>query len=158
VRHPTVSPYPSEASAPILRPFSKLELCGRLGDEVLLDMFLSAEDARLFYLGLPAVQQRLTGQFQAAAETVDDAEALSRGSYLPPSVQGGPRHLRDCIANALTAVNDAPCQDDLDAGHGPHSDPLLFGTMAMMVKEWDEIQTELPVFGGVKQDPYDRRK
>jgi hypothetical protein len=156
MRHPTISPYTSEASQPIYRPFSKLELCGRLGDEVLLDMFLSAEDARLHYLSLPSVQQRITGQFQAMAETVDDAEALSRGSYLPPSVQGGPRHLRECIANALTAVNDTPCAEDLAAGHGPHSDPCLFGTMTVSVKEWLEVQTELPTFGGMKQDPFDR--
>jgi len=69
VRHPTESPYASEAQAPILRPFSKLELCGRLGDEVLLDMFLAAEDARLHYLTLPSVQKRITGQFQRGAET-----------------------------------------------------------------------------------------
>ena len=154
VRHPTLSPYAGEG--PIARPFSKLELCGRLGDEVLLDMFLSAEDARLHYLSLPAVQKRITGRFQAAAETADDEEALAQGSYLPPSVQGGPRHLRECIANALTAVNDAPCEEDVLNGHGPHSDPLLFGTLTVSVKEWLEVQTELPVFGGNQQDPFDR--
>uniref|UniRef100_A0A7S2CJ29 Uncharacterized protein n=1 Tax=Haptolina brevifila TaxID=156173 RepID=A0A7S2CJ29_9EUKA len=124
VRHVTESPYPCEAGASILRPFSKLELCGRLGDEVLLDMFLTAEDARLHYLSLPSVQKRITGQFQGAAETADDAEALSQGSYLPPSVQGAPRQLRECIANALAAVNDPPCEANLAAGHGPHSDPV----------------------------------
>lgn len=129
VWHPTESPYPSEALAPIQRPFSKLALCGRLGDEVLLDMSLSAEDARLHYLTLPSVQRRITGQFQGAAETADDADALSKGSYLPPTVQGAPRQLRECIANALTAVNEAPCK--ADEAHGPHSDPLLFDTMTV---------------------------
>ena len=156
VRHPTESPYPGEKQEPILRPFSKLELCGRLGDEVLLDMFLAAEDARLFYLSLPSVQKRITGQFQQAVENADDEAALSQGSYLPPSVQGAPRQLRECIANALAAVNDTPCEADLRAGHGPHSDPMLFGTLTVSVKEWLEVQTELPVFGGVKQDPFDR--
>jgi hypothetical protein len=36
--------------------FSKLELCGRLGDEVVLDMHLASEDSRLRYIAKPFVQ------------------------------------------------------------------------------------------------------
>ena len=48
VRHPTKSPYASEEDAPILRPFSKLELCGRLGDEVCLPRGLTPIDCHVW--------------------------------------------------------------------------------------------------------------
>lgn len=83
------------------RPMSKLELFGRLGDEILLDRFLTTEDARLRTIAQPYMQRRLTGQF--AAETEADADDLSRGTYLPPSVTGSPRDMRDRVGNAMCA-------------------------------------------------------
>ena len=43
---PTVSPYDASLP-PVLRRFSRLELMGRLGDEILVDRWLSVLDARL---------------------------------------------------------------------------------------------------------------
>jgi hypothetical protein len=135
----TASPY--ETNELIQRRFSKLELCGRLGDEVLLEMFLAAEDERLRYLALPYVQARITGQF--GAETTADEDDVAKGTYLPPSVQGSDRHMRESIANALTAVS----QD---------GDPVLFITMTVDTKTWQEELTRLPVFDGKQQDLFDR--
>ena len=134
------SPYDGEASWD--RPFSKLELFGRLGDEILLDRFLTNEDARLRYLSQPHVQKKLTGQF--AAETEDDAADQDRGTYLPSSVTGSPRDMRDRVGNAMCARRV----------RGP---PLLFITATTDTGSWEEIlmgELESELEG--KQDPFDR--
>lgn len=110
------------------RPLSKLELFGRLGDEMLLDRFLTSEDARLRTIATPFMQRRLTGQF--AAETEADADDQSRGTYLPASVTGSPRDMRDRVGNAMCARRVI----------GP---PLLFITATTDVAEWEEILGKL---------------
>ena len=67
------------------------------------------------------------------AETERDTQDQERGTYLPASVQGSMRHLRDCISNSLTAVRVL-------------GDPLAFITITVDVKEWPEIWTRLPLF------------
>ena len=81
MRHPTVSPYPTEANTPILRPFSKLELCGRLGDEVLLDMFLADREKmskQLAYarLGNKKTKRDLFASYKAEDVLVDELHPI----------------------------------------------------------------------------------
>ena len=137
---PTFSPYGAEHNH-VLRRFSALEKLGRLGDEIMLDRWLSVQDARLRFLSTPMMQQRMAGQFLPE----DDADAAEQqnGTYLPPSEIGSPRYMRDRCANAL-------------AVHRKLGKAALFITMTTDLKDWPEVWTRLPVFNGTKQDPFDR--
>ena len=55
---PTQSPY-GVSGPPTVRRFSRLELMGRLGDEILLDRWLCAVDQRLAFLAKDWMQRRL---------------------------------------------------------------------------------------------------
>ena len=134
---PTFSPYGAE-HGPVLRRFSALEKLGRLGDEIMLDRWLSVHDARLRFLSQPVMQKRMAGQFQP--EDDEDAAEQQSGTYLPPSEIGSPRYMRDRCANAL-------------AVHRKLGKAALFITMTTDLKDWPEVWTRLPVFNGMQQDP-----
>merc|ERR1719230_1547026 len=74
VRVPTPSPYGANHE-PVLRRFRCFELMGRLGDEFMLDRWLSVLDQRLSFLSSAWAQRRLVGRFEGT-----DAEATSDGA------------------------------------------------------------------------------
>ena len=80
-------------------------------------------------------------------ETDGDVEAMTRGTYLPPSVVGGPRYLRDRCADALCTVRQ------LGRNHG-----LLFITFTFDKKDWPEVTSRLAQFDASEklQDIFDR--
>ena len=95
---PTASPY-DPSLPPVVRRFSRLELMGRLGDEIVVDRWLSVLDARLRTVASSWMQRRLVGRFEdeaeaEAPETEGDAADAAHGTYLPPSEIGTPRFLR----------------------------------------------------------------
>ena len=137
---PTASPY-GDSGAPVYRRFSALEKLGRLGDEILLDRWLSIRDARLRYLATPGMQRLLAGQFLPEGD--NDAEDQQSGTYLPPSEVGSPGYMRDRCANAM-------------AVHRKLGKAVLFITMTTDLKDWPEVWTRLPVFNGTQQNAFDR--
>ena len=150
---PTVSPY-GASLPPVLRRFSRLELMGRLGDEILVDRWLSVLDERLRTIAKEWMQRRLVGRFESRGvdepETDKDAAEELRGTYLPASVIGTPRHLRQCCSNAMAALRQLGCQY------------LLFITFTTDISgDWPEVSSRL-AFPGNKpkraavQDPFDR--
>lgn len=107
---PTASPY--GARQPVVRRFSRLELMGRLGDEVLVDRWLSVLDDRLRFISSDWMQRRLLG-FDGGAngpETEEDVAAERRGNYLPASEIGTPRHMRQNCSNAMATLRQLNAQ------------------------------------------------
>ena len=74
---PTQSPY-GPRSEPVMRRFSRFELMGRLGDEFVLDRWLSVLDARLTFLSNKWAQHRIVGRF-AGSFTLSLALREKRG-------------------------------------------------------------------------------
>jgi hypothetical protein len=149
---PTVSPYDASLP-PVLRRFSRLELMGRLGDEILVDRWLSVLDARLRMVAKEWMQRRLLGRFEDRGvdepETDGDAAAERHGTYLPASEIGTPRHLRQCCSNAMAALRQLGCQY------------LLFITFTTDISgDWPEVSSRLAFPSQTKrsaaQDPFDR--
>lgn len=136
---PTRSPYSENET--IHRRFSPLEKMGKLGEEILLDRHLAVHDQRLHFLQSPAMQNTMLGQFQA--ETDDDVDDQSRGTYLPPTEVGSPRYLREKCADALSANRTI-------------GKAILFITMTTDLKDWPEIWTRLPLFENKEQNAFDR--
>lgn len=150
---PCQSPYGPSAPR-VLRRFGRLELMGRLGDEVLVDRWLSALDARLHFVGKSWMQSRLLRRFDDgpdAPETEDDVADERRGTYLPPSEHGTPRYLRHCCGNALALLRQKDTRY------------LFFITVTTDISgDWPEVDSGLaqqnPTAGSnhAYQDPYDR--
>ena len=172
---PTASPY-NPSLPPVVRRFSRLELMGRLGDEVLVDRWLSVVDERLRFLAQKHMQRRFLNQYDgmgdegdagnvggghgdgdrgpAAAdlpETEGDMEDLANGTYLPATEIGTPRHMRHNCSNAMATLRQMGAQY------------LLFITVTTDLLDWPEIKSRLaqqnPTDPNPKrafQDPYDR--
>ena len=132
---PTKSPY-DPTLPPIYRRFSRLELMGRLGDEILVDRWLTVVDARLRTISQEWMQKRLLGQLggdgENELETEADVAEAARGSYLPASEIGTPRHMRSNCSDAMACLRQLGCEY------------LLFITVTTDISpDWPEIQTGL---------------
>ena len=153
----TVSPY--DAGVFVKRPFSRVELAGRLGEEYILDRWLCRVDMRRWVLH--GMQRHLRGYILTAAErieleTLEDAEydaaqgdgrRADRATRLPNSEAGTPAHHQKMATKALYVV------------HCTHR-PVLFVTQTLN-PSCAEIATRLACFdeeSGSKrvQQPYDR--
>ena len=107
----TTSPYPEARR--VARPFSRVELAGRVGEEYVLDRWLCRTDQRRWML--MALQSHLRGLTMSPAERAElreleeqealDAEAegreTRRGSYIPDSEVGTPSHHHKMASRAL---------------------------------------------------------
>ena len=154
---PTPSPY-GLPHLPVLRRFGRLELMGRLGDEVMVDRWLSVLDARLHTVAKEWMQRRMLKNFDDAdadaadaPETERDADAERRGTYLPASVHGTPRFMRHNCGNALALLRQKNTQY------------LFFITVTTDISgDWPEVTSRLaqqnPAAGSKHawQDPFDR--
>jgi len=126
----TPSPYgPGHPDVP--RRFSRFELMGRLGDEFILDRWLSVMDKRLRMLASEWAQRRMIGRFTDDADERDDGPDVdseeTRATYLPPDVIGSPRSMLEHCGDAMATVRQLGRQY------------LLFLTFTTDIKDWVEI-------------------
>ena len=123
---PTPSPY-GPSGPPTVRRFSRLELMGRLGDEVLLDRWLCAVDQRLSFLAKEWMQRRLLVQgggddatdgndndgneddaFDAALDAIaaDGPETEADAAVFHPEDQGVAVHVRGAAAHQVWRLHE----------------------------------------------------
>ena len=141
---PTVSPYAPEER--IYRPMSRVELAGRVGEEYLLDRYLTRLDARRHVLC--AIQRQLRGRTMTPSEIAEyealeqeeadsaheEGRSAKRITSLPSTEPGTPQHHRMVASKAIYVAHKT-------------QRPLGFLTQTLNPK-WPEIQTRLACFPG----------
>ena len=140
---PTVSPY--SPNARVLRPFSRVELAGRVGEEYILDRWLCRVDIRRWVLN--HMQRHLRSRTFSHAErlefdeleqdeydaaTAEDRD-VQRSTRMPNTEMGTPQYHRKMAARALYMV------------HCTHR-PLAFITQTLDA-HCPEIHSRLACFG-----------
>ena len=154
---PTLSPYAADAR--VLRPFSRVELAGRVGEEFILDRWLCRVDARRWMLN--RMQRHLRGRTLSAAEraefdeleqheydaAADEERQVHRSTRMPNTEPGTPQFHRKMAARALYVVHRT-------------TRPVLFITQTLNAS-CPEIRTRLACFRNADghehvQEAYDR--